>query len=302
MTEAGRSWLTMSVQVGFVSGTLLSAFFNISDIFNTRTVFSVSALMCALCNGAIGLFASSVEPALALRFFTGVFLAGVYPTGMKIMAAWFTKGRGMAIGVLVGALIVGSASPHLLKLFGDLHWRGLIVCRFRFRIGGSAHLFVLCEGRALFKQKRTVRLAVFRQNIRRPGHETGKFRLSRPYVGIIRRLDMDSRISVGKFYDDRYGKRPRMVGVHVVFGYGDWGNRVYRCRDLCRQIRPYDGHYHLDGRERSVLYHCRTVLRRVAVPGIGYLSCLGSGGCGGFRPVFCEYYRACRSPPTWAPL
>ena len=126
LTEAGRSWLTMSVQVGFVSGTLLSAFFNISDIFNTRTVFSVSALMCALCNGAIGLFASSVEPVLALRFFTGVFLAGVYPTGMKIMAAWFTKGRGMAIGVLVGALTVGSASPHLLKLFGDLHWRGLM--------------------------------------------------------------------------------------------------------------------------------------------------------------------------------
>jgi sugar phosphate permease len=126
LTEAGRSWLTMSVQVGFVFGTLLSAFFNISYIFNTRTVFSVSALMCALCNGAIGLFDHSIEPALALRFLTGVFLAGVYPPGMKIMATWFKKGRGMAIGVLVGALTIGSASPHLLKLFGNPHWRDLM--------------------------------------------------------------------------------------------------------------------------------------------------------------------------------
>ena len=86
LTEAGRSWLTMSVQVGFVFGTLLSAFLNVSDIFNARHVFSISALLCALSNGAIGLYSDTIESALVFRFLTGIFLAGVYPPGMKIMA------------------------------------------------------------------------------------------------------------------------------------------------------------------------------------------------------------------------
>ena len=63
---------------------------------------------------------------LALRFATGVFLAGVYPAGLKVMAGWFTAGRGMALGVLVGALAVGSASPHLVRSLG-LDWRGVVV-------------------------------------------------------------------------------------------------------------------------------------------------------------------------------
>ncbi len=100
--------------------------FNLSDIFNAHHVFSASALLCALSNGAIGLFSDTIEFALVFRFLTGIFLAGVYPPGMKIMATWFEKGRGMAIGVLVGALTVGSASPHLIKLFGNPGWRDLM--------------------------------------------------------------------------------------------------------------------------------------------------------------------------------
>jgi len=127
LSDSGKAWLTMSVQIGFVVGAFLSALLNVSDIFNARYVFSLSAFIGAIFNGAIGLFVNSIEPALVLRFLTGVCLAGVYPPGMKIMASWFKLDRGMAIGVLVGALTVGSASPHLLKALGSLNWRELML-------------------------------------------------------------------------------------------------------------------------------------------------------------------------------
>ena len=127
LTDSGKSWLTMAVQIGFVVGSFLSALFNIPDILNARKLFSVSAFLGAAFNGAIGLFAQDLGPALVLRFLTGVCLAGVYPPGMKIMATWFKEGRGMAIGVLVGALTLGSASPHLLNVIGTPDWRGLML-------------------------------------------------------------------------------------------------------------------------------------------------------------------------------
>lgn len=127
LNDADTSWLTMSVQIGFVTGTFLSALLNLSDIFNARCVFAVCAFAGAVFNGVIGLYVESIEPALVLRFLTGVSLAGVYPVGMKIMASWFKRNRGMAIGMLVGALTVGSASPHLLKVIGSPDWRQLML-------------------------------------------------------------------------------------------------------------------------------------------------------------------------------
>jgi MFS family permease len=127
LTDAGRSWLTMSVQVGFVVGTLISALTNLSDLVNARYLFAVCAVVGAGCNAAIGWFVGGVEAAVALRFCTGVCLAGVYPPGMKIMATWFREGRGMAIGMLVGALTVGSASPHLLRVLETPDWRQLML-------------------------------------------------------------------------------------------------------------------------------------------------------------------------------
>ena len=127
LDEGLASWLTMSVQLGFVAGTLISALFNLSDILNARHLFATCALLGALANGAIGLFVDGIHAALGLRFITGVFLAGVYPPGMKIMATWFKQDRGMAIGVLVGALTLGSAAPHLLKIVGGPDWRTLML-------------------------------------------------------------------------------------------------------------------------------------------------------------------------------
>jgi MFS family permease len=114
------AWLTNAVQLGFVVGALLSALFTLSDVIKPRYLFSVSALVGAGATAVIATSVSSFLPAAALRFLTGVALAGVYPPGMKIMAGWFRAGRGFAIGVLVGALTVGSAMPHLLRGIGGV--------------------------------------------------------------------------------------------------------------------------------------------------------------------------------------
>ena len=123
LNDSGASWLTLSVQLGFVAGTLLSALLNLPDIISPRHLFTVTAIAGALVNGAFGLTAKSVGVALALRFLTGMFLAGVYPPAMKILATWFRHGRGLALGVLVGALTLGKATPYLVNGIGSANWR-----------------------------------------------------------------------------------------------------------------------------------------------------------------------------------
>ncbi|MFC1492377.1 nitrate/nitrite transporter [candidate division KSB1 bacterium] len=127
LNPAQISWITISVQMGFVTGTILSAFFNLPDIFRSRHLFAICALSGAAFNAAIGLFSESYNSAVILRFLTGAALAGVYPPGMKIMATWFEKRRGMALGILVGGLATGSALPHLLKTLGSPDWRLLML-------------------------------------------------------------------------------------------------------------------------------------------------------------------------------
>ncbi|GAB4458504.1 MAG: MFS transporter [Anaerolineales bacterium] len=128
LDEAGRAWLTMSVQVGFVVGAFGSALFNLSDLIPARRLFTVSALLAALSTALIAWFAASLFPALVFRFLTGLFLAGVYPVGMKIMATWTQKDRGLGIGLLVGALTIGSAAPHLLNAFGGVNdWQSVML-------------------------------------------------------------------------------------------------------------------------------------------------------------------------------
>ena len=118
--DSGAAWLTTSVQLGFATGAVLSALLTLSDIWDPRRLMAGSALLGATATTAIALFAESLAPALVLRFVTGVALAGVYPPGMKVVAGWFRAGRGMAIGVLIGALSVGSAMPHLLRPLGGI--------------------------------------------------------------------------------------------------------------------------------------------------------------------------------------
>jgi len=115
LTDAETAWLTNAVQLGFVVGALLSATLTIADVIRPKYLFAGSAFVGAGATALIAGVVDSALPAILLRFLTGVVLAGVYPTGMKMMAGWLQEGRGLAIGVLVGALTVGSAAPHLLR-------------------------------------------------------------------------------------------------------------------------------------------------------------------------------------------
>lgn len=124
LSDGDKAWLTMSVQIGFVIGSLVSAIFNLADRWPSRRLFASSSLMAGVTTALIAVVANSLGVALILRFFTGVFLAGVYPVGMKIMATWTKRDRGLGIGLLVGALVLGSASPHLLNALGGVNdWR-----------------------------------------------------------------------------------------------------------------------------------------------------------------------------------
>src|SRR5512144_918227 len=121
--HAGTAGLTVAVQLGFILGTLVSALGNLPDVWSPRRLMAASAAAAALANAALALWAESAGTALALRAITGFCLAGAYPPAMKIMATWFRQGRGLAIGILIGGLTVGSASPYLIRGLSDLPWR-----------------------------------------------------------------------------------------------------------------------------------------------------------------------------------
>ena len=119
-----QSWLTGAVQAGFVAGTLLSAALALPDRFDPRRVFAAAALLGAAANAAILALPAGADAALAARFATGAALAGVYPVGMKLAAGWADRGdTGLVVGLLVGGLTLGSASPHLVNALGGLDWR-----------------------------------------------------------------------------------------------------------------------------------------------------------------------------------
>jgi MFS family permease len=133
-----RAWLTMAVQAGFVAGTLLTAITNLADAINARRLFAVGCVTGAVCNAAIAI-APSAGWILALRFCTGAALAWVYPPGMKIAAGWFRERRGTALGVVVGAVGLGSALPHLLAwLGGGFPWRTLVTASSVLALAGAA--------------------------------------------------------------------------------------------------------------------------------------------------------------------
>ena len=138
LDQATLAWLTMAVQGGFVAGTLLTAVTNLADAINARRLFAAGCVIGAAANAAIAI-APSAAAIVALRFLTGASLAWVYPPGMKIAAGWFRERRGTALGVVVGAVGVGSAFPHLLAWIGaGLPWRALVGASSILALAGAA--------------------------------------------------------------------------------------------------------------------------------------------------------------------
>ena len=146
LSANATAWLTLAVQLGFVAGTLASALFNLPDIIRARHLCALCAFSGAAVNALLAWTAHSIGPAVALRLLTGMFLAGVYPPAMKIIATWFRTGRGFALGVLIGALTLGKASPYLVNAVGSSSWRVNVAWTSLFAVVGGALVLILRDG------------------------------------------------------------------------------------------------------------------------------------------------------------
>ena len=145
LSESSGAWLTLAVQLGFVVGTLVSALGNLPDVLSARRLFAASALLGAIANAGVAFAARGPASGMTLRFATGFFLAGVYPPGMKIMASWFRRGRGLALGILVGGISLGKAFPYLVNALGSERWRVNVLAVSGFAVLGGAVVLLFVE-------------------------------------------------------------------------------------------------------------------------------------------------------------
>jgi MFS family permease len=123
ITPLDEALLTSMVQAGFVAGTIVSAVLTLADRFDPRHIIGVSSAVAAIATGCLAFLPPVDLPVLLLRFVAGACMAGVYPVGMRLAASWANGDLGLLIGLLVGALTLGSASPHLLAATGEFGWR-----------------------------------------------------------------------------------------------------------------------------------------------------------------------------------
>ena len=136
--------LTAAVQLGFIAGTFFFALLSVADRFSPSRVFLFSAFMGAFFNLCVSFFADGLFSLLLFRFLTGFFLAGIYPVGMKISADWYNKGLGKALGFLVGALVLCTAFPHLLREYSQgLPWKAVLWATSGVALFGGLLLFLL---------------------------------------------------------------------------------------------------------------------------------------------------------------
>lgn len=146
-------YVTSAVQLGFISGTLVFAFLAVADRISPRLVFFLCSLAGAAANLGVLAADGGLAPLLVCRFATGFFLAGIYPVGMKIASGWYRTGLGNALGFLVGALVLGTAFPHLLKGLGQSWpWQFVLAgVSLIAALGGSLMFFLVPDGPNLAK-------------------------------------------------------------------------------------------------------------------------------------------------------
>ncbi|MHA2036058.1 MAG: MFS transporter [Promethearchaeota archaeon] len=151
LNQSDLAILSIILIIGFVIGGLTYSLFNLPDLIKTHIFFSLNAILAALGN-----FLAAISPNflsfITFRFITGFFLAGVYPTSMKLISSWFKKNRGLAIGILLGALTAGSGLPYILNLTGLPNWRILLsISSLLALIGSILILIFIQEGSHLAK-------------------------------------------------------------------------------------------------------------------------------------------------------
>lgn len=161
--EAGfLAHLTSTVQFGFITGTLIFAILTIADRFSPSWVFFSSSLAAALCNWTVGMEGVNASTILLSRFLTGFFLAGIYPVGMKIASDHFKEGLGRSLGFLVGALVMGTALPHLLKSMAlTLPWKFVIFSTSGLAVMGGICMLLFVPDGPYRKQGQKINFTAF---------------------------------------------------------------------------------------------------------------------------------------------
>lgn len=127
LTEQAVASLTNSVQIGFIIGALLFAILALADRISPQRLFMACTTLSACCSAAIAFWADNLNQLLILRFISGLMLAGIYPIGMKLAAGWFPQGLGRALGYLVGALVLGTATPHFASGLIQGQWQLVMI-------------------------------------------------------------------------------------------------------------------------------------------------------------------------------
>jgi MFS family permease len=145
LTGAGAAWLVVVVQVGFVVGSLAAAVSNLPDRVEPRRLMAAAALLAAVANLGL-LFANGLPVALPSRFVVGVALAGIYAPGVRLVATHYARGRGVATGVVVGALTLGSGSPNLVRGLGDVPWQVTIIVTSGLAVASAIVVFPVRTG------------------------------------------------------------------------------------------------------------------------------------------------------------
>lgn len=168
--------LTSAIQFGFISGTLVFAVFTISDRFSPSLVFFVSSILAGVFNLGISIDGIDATEILLFRFFTGFFLAGIYPVGMKIASDYYQAGLGKSLGFLVGALVIGTAFPHLLKNFiTGFPWRYVLYATTTLSLLGGLFIVLFVPDGPYRKYSQKLNMMAFIKGFRQPDFRAASF-------------------------------------------------------------------------------------------------------------------------------
>ena len=299
--ESVIGYMTSVVQLGFIAGTLCFAVLAVSDRFSPRKVFFFCSLLGAFANLLVYLIADGFTSLMVLRGLTGFFLAGIYPVGMKIASGWYRQGLGKALGFLVGALVLGTAFPHVFKGSDQsIQWETVIIAISLISAGGGALMYVLVpDGPYLFRgtsfDGKALKLIFERQELRAAafgyfGHMWELYTLWAFVPMFLITYATHHPASEVKYI--LVGFHHHCSRQHWLHWRGNAGQKIRQCEGrLCstrlfRNLLPSFGHYFSGS--------------RFPVPGL--LDFLGYRRCWRFTPVFnpCgahRYQRNLSDPP-----
>ncbi len=192
--------LTVAVQLGFVVGALVVAFTGAADVVPARRLMAGGALLAAVANAAFGLLATDLATALPLRALSGAGIAAVYPVAMKVLSGWFGASRGLGVGILIGAITLGSAMPHLFRSLGalaGLEWRSVVLAATAPLPCRRGRRLVRCSRGTHEHAGGASQPADGTYRARRAQRAAGEPRLPRPHVGAVRHVDLGAGLRGG---------------------------------------------------------------------------------------------------------